>query len=122
MTVLSGLSDDLAAVVQAAAPSVARIDARRSLGSGTVWAPEGILVTAAHVVEREDRIEVGLFDGRTLPATVVGRDPTTDVAVLRVQATGLAAPAWRAWMGCEWGSSSLRWRARDGRFGRHWAS
>ena len=101
MTVLSSLSDDLAAAVQAAAPSVARIDAHRSLGSGTIWAPEGILVTAAHVVEREDRIEVGLSDGRTLLATLVGRDPTTDIAVLRVQATGLSSPAWA-------GSDTLR--------------
>jgi S1-C subfamily serine protease len=94
MTVLSSFSDDLAAIVERAAPTVARIDARRAIGSGTIWSPEGILVTAAHVVEREDRVEVGLFDGRTLPATLVGRDPTTDVAVLRVQATGLTPPAW----------------------------
>ena len=114
MTVLSSLSDDLAAVAQAAAPSVARIDARRSLGSGTVWAPEGLLVTAAHVVEREDRIEVGLSDGKTLPATVVGRDPTTDVAVLRVQATGLTAPAWAGSDGLRVGQLVLA-LARPGR-------
>ena len=114
MTVLSSLSDDLAAVAQAAAPSVARIDARRSLGSGTVWAPEGLLVTAAHVVEREDRIEVGLSDGSTLPATIVGRDPTTDVAVLRVQATGLTAPAWAGSDGLRVGQLVLA-LARPGR-------
>ncbi len=95
MDELARVSDKLAAVVEAVAPSVVRVDARRRLpASGVVWAPEGIIVTADHVVEHEERAEVGLADGHTLPATLVGRDPTTDVAVLRVEATGLSAPSW----------------------------
>ncbi len=95
MDELARVSDKLAAVVDAVAPSVVRVNARRRWpGSGVVWAPEGIIVTADHVVEHEERAEVGLADGRTLPATLVGRDPTTDVAVLRVEETGLSAPSW----------------------------
>jgi S1-C subfamily serine protease len=92
---LSRLSDGLAAVVEATGPGIVRVDARRRWpGSGIVWAPEGVVVTADHIVEREERIEVGLPDGTALPATLVGRDPATDVAVLRIQATGMTTPAW----------------------------
>ena len=48
-------------------------------------------MTANHTVERDDNIAVGLPDGKTSPAEVVGRDPTTDVAVLRAEASGLTA-------------------------------
>ena len=93
--VLSKLSDDLAQLVELAGPGVVRVEARRRMpASGIVWSPDGIVVTAHHVVERDDEIRVGLADGRSESATLVGRDPTTDIAVLRVQATGLAAPEW----------------------------
>jgi S1-C subfamily serine protease len=48
------------------------------------------LVTADHVLERDDDVRVQLADGRELAATVVGRDPSSDLAVLRVPAEGLA--------------------------------
>jgi S1-C subfamily serine protease len=51
--------------------------------------------TASEAVVRQDEsIHLGLPDGRTVPATLVGRDPTTDLAVLRTQALGLTPPAW----------------------------
>jgi S1-C subfamily serine protease len=59
-----------------------------------VWSSDGVLVTAHHVIEQEETIKVGVADGRTLDATLIGRDPTTDVAVLRVQATGLHLSPW----------------------------
>jgi S1-C subfamily serine protease len=59
-----------------------------------VWREDGVLVTAHHVVERDEDIVVGLADGRVVSGTVIGRDPSTDLALLRVAASGLAAAAW----------------------------
>jgi serine protease Do len=59
-------------------------------GAGTIWRPDGIILTNHHVVPR-DRAEVILADGRRLEGAVVGRDPRNDLAALEVTATGLAA-------------------------------
>ncbi|MBI4498833.1 MAG: trypsin-like peptidase domain-containing protein [Chloroflexi bacterium] len=92
--VLAGLSDELAGAVERAAAAVVRVDARRRLSaSGIIWEATGLVVTADHVLEREEDITVGLADGRDLAATIVGRDPGTDLALLRVEAQGLAAAA-----------------------------
>jgi S1-C subfamily serine protease len=93
--VLANLSNDLAATVEAASPNVVMVDARHRLpASGIVWSADGVIVTAFHVVERDDNINIGLASGQTVPAALVGRDPTTDLAVLRAQASGLTPPAW----------------------------
>ena len=92
---LQNLSNDLSATVAKAGPSVVRVEARRRLpASGIVWSAEGVIVTANHVVERDDEIRVGPAEGEAVSATLVGRDPTTDLAVLRAQATGLTPAAW----------------------------
>src|SRR3972149_2009447 len=92
MPVLSDLSSDLAAIVDAAGRSVVRVDARRRIpASGIIWSADGTIVTANHVVQREENITVGLPDGSEVGATLAGRDPATDVAVLRLQSAGLAA-------------------------------
>jgi S1-C subfamily serine protease len=59
--------------------------------SGVAWS-EDIVATAHHVVERDEEIKVGLPDGTTVSATLVGRDPTTDLAALRIEAGGLTPP------------------------------
>ncbi len=95
MQSLSEISGEMAGIVEKIAPAVVRVEARRRVpGSGIVWATDGTIVTADHVIEREDDIHVGLADGRVVAGALVGRDPTTDVAVLRAQASGLPAPAW----------------------------
>jgi len=93
--VLKNVSDALAATAEAAGSHVVRVEARRRLpASGIVWSDDGVIVTAHHIVERGDNIGVGLPDGQTATATLVGRDPTTDLAVLRAQATGLTSRTW----------------------------
>jgi serine protease DegQ len=90
--VLAALSDNLAGAVEQAGRSVVRVDARRrQSASGVVWADEGLVLTADHVLEREEDLTVGLPDGQTVAATIVGRDPGTDLALLRVQGEGLVS-------------------------------
>jgi len=90
------VSKAAAAVVAQAGQSVVRVDARRRHpASGIVWSADGLILTAHHVVRREGEIRVGLPDGSELPATLVGRDPSTDLALLRVEAAGLTAAQWR---------------------------
>jgi serine protease DegQ len=62
-----------------------------SLGSGVIVGAEGLILTNHHVVESADEIEVALADGRTLRAKMVGSDPETDIAVIKVDAQDLPA-------------------------------
>jgi serine protease DegQ len=62
-----------------------------SLGSGVIVSPEGYILTNNHVVESADEIEIAFPDGKKLLAKVVGSDPDTDLAVLRVEAQNLPA-------------------------------
>lgn len=60
-----------------------------SLGSGVIVSADGYILTNYHVVEAADEIEVGLADGRKEAATIVGTDPETDLAVIRIKARSL---------------------------------
>ena len=92
---LLALSDRLQALVQSASPHVVRVEGRRGApASGVAWSPDGLVVAAHHAVDRDDEIEVGLPDGTSAGASVAGRDPTTDLAVLRVKGATLAAVEW----------------------------
>ena len=62
-----------------------------SLGSGVIIGPEGYILTNNHVIEAADEIELALADGRKAPAKIVGTDPETDLAVLKVNLTDLPA-------------------------------
>jgi S1-C subfamily serine protease len=88
---LAALSQELAAAVAKAERSVVAVHARpRFSSSGAFWRP-GIIVTAEHTIRREEEITLTLPDGTKAPATLVGSDAGTDIAVLRVENDG--APA-----------------------------
>ena len=91
---LAQLSEGLAAAVETAAASTVVVSARRRFpASGIAWTNSAV-VTADHVLER-DEVEVALPDGRKLGATVAGREPGSDVAVLKLP-DGSLTPAVRA--------------------------
>ena len=93
--ILQQFSDALATTVTGVSTGIVRVEARRRLpASGLVWSRDGIIVTTHHVIEQDDNIRVGLHSGQTVDATLVGRDATTDLAVLRVASAELESPAW----------------------------
>lgn len=82
---LQALSNDLANAVEKAGNIVVAVNARRRFPSSGVHWRQGIIVTADHTIRRDDEITVTLPDGRTVPATLAGRDSSTDLAVLKLQ-------------------------------------
>jgi S1-C subfamily serine protease len=84
---LAAFSDQLADIVERTGASVVALQARRSYPSSGVILQPGVIVTAAHTLRREDGISAVQPDGSATAATLVGVDPTTDVAVLRLEST-----------------------------------
>ncbi len=62
---------------------------QNSLGSGVIVRPDGYILTNNHVIAQADEIVVGLHDGRKAKATVIGTDPETDLAVIKIELEGL---------------------------------
>jgi S1-C subfamily serine protease len=91
-SVLTTISNDLADAVAGAAPSVVQVIGRRRPASGLVYADD-VVVTTARAVGREDGLRVRRHDGSAREAELIGWDPTTSIAVLRVP--GLGTPALR---------------------------
>jgi len=88
------LSASLAQIVEKVGQSVVRVeDGRGRPSTGVVWDDSGLIVSASHSQEREDSLEVGLHDGSTVKATLVGFDNSTDVALLKVDQK-LPVPTW----------------------------
>ncbi len=92
-SVLSDLSNNLADAVERAGASTVAVHARqRQSASGVLWRP-GVIVATDHTVERDDDITVTLPDGTNIPATLAGRDPSTDIAILKVEGANLPVAA-----------------------------
>ncbi len=99
----NGYPLSFAPLAKRADPAVATVKARvvqerssgrrrtvqEGLGTAFVYDPNGYMLTNNHVIEEATDIQVGFFDGREIRATVVGRDKQTDIAVLKVEETGL---------------------------------
>lgn len=93
--VLQSLSNDLAATVEIASRSLVRVEGRRRMAaSGIIWSADGVILTANHVIERDENIGVALPNGAVINASLIGRDPTTDIAILKVAANELTPAAW----------------------------
>jgi serine protease Do len=88
---LDAYSRAVIAVSDRLAPSVANLRSARGGGSGVVIAGDGFVLTSAHVVEGARRVRASFVDGRELGARVVGADPLSDLAVLKVDANDLVA-------------------------------
>jgi S1-C subfamily serine protease len=83
-SVLETLSNDFAAAAEAVGPSVVAIYGRRWMPSSGIQWRKGIIVTAHHTIRREEDISIVAEGGKTLKATLAGRDPSTDLAILKL--------------------------------------
>ena len=79
---LSSLSSALVDLVARTAPSIVSVHSHRSRATGFVW-KSGLIITADETLADEGEVEIGLADGSRVAATIVGRDHTTDIALLR---------------------------------------
>jgi len=85
------LSGEFAGIMETAGGAVVAVHARRRIpSSGVEWRP-GIIVTADHTVEREEEIAITLPGRTRTPATLAGRDPSTDLAILKIEGASLPA-------------------------------
>jgi len=87
--ILGSLSSAVAAVVAKAAPAIVSVHSHRARAAGFVWKP-GLVVTADEALAEEGEISIKLADGTARPASIVGRDHTTDIALLRFDAKEIA--------------------------------
>jgi S1-C subfamily serine protease len=77
-------AEPVAAVAAAISPAVVQLEVGQGLGSGVIYDAEGLILTAAHVIEGADQVTVRLSDGRELAGAVVGLHTETDVGVVRI--------------------------------------
>ena len=92
-SVLEALSNEFAAAAESVGGSVVAIYARRWMPSSGIQWRKGVIVTANHAIRREEDITVSSGGGKSIKATLAGRDPSTDLAILNLpQDAGLALP------------------------------
>jgi S1-C subfamily serine protease len=81
---LASLSSALAGIVARTAPAIVAVHSHRARATGFVWKP-GLIVTADEALADEGEVQITLADGRSVAATIAGRDHTTDIALLRAE-------------------------------------
>jgi S1-C subfamily serine protease len=91
MSAFKEFSEGLSAAVETAGASTITVDARKRYPASGIAYAEDLVLTADHVVTREDDIKVLLSDGRSVAATIAGRDPGSDLTVLRLAEKALTA-------------------------------
>ena len=89
MQLLQSFSNAVTELAESVSPSVVNVNAGRRGGTGIIWSADGLIVTASHVVGQSTAPTVVTSDGQELEAKLVGRDPYTDVALLKVDSSGL---------------------------------
>jgi len=89
MSTLREISDLFAGAVESVSSAVVAVNARPRLASTGIHWRQGMIVTADHTVRTDEDITITRGDGSTVPATLAGRDPGTDLAVLRVTDAGV---------------------------------
>ena len=83
--------EPVAQVASQVGPSVVQVNVENGVGSGVIYREDGYVITNNHVVEGANDVNVAFADGTTEPAEVVGRDPDTEIAVVRVERDDLPA-------------------------------
>ena len=92
---LQAFSVEFADLVRRVCPSVVSVQSKQSRSSGFAWRA-GLVVTAESALPDDGEISVVAHDGASSRGELVGRDPSTDVALLRIQRTDLPVAPWRA--------------------------
>lgn len=83
--IVGDVDEPVAAVAEAVAPSVVRIDTPTGTGSGIIYDSAGAVVTNAHVVRGAESVEIQLADGTRATGKVLGSDPNVDIAIVQIQ-------------------------------------
>ncbi len=92
-SVLLEFSNQLTDTVERSARSVVAVNARRKMSSTGVYWRSGVIVTADHTVNRDEELSVTLPDGRSMSATLAGRDSSSDLALLKLENVDLPSGA-----------------------------